>query len=131
MLARVAVALSRFVSPITASDSQNCIKQKEEKERPSEKKSGKREDEQPRLRLVKPDEDKHPQRPPPEPDTKPPPEKATALSDQPFLQLFSLIQDKSGAISRWLGLQAYHQSLQKQRRSTRIRRGTMLDRKIE
>lgn len=131
MLPKVSAALSKFVPPIAASSRQTAVGDEEEEKRRS-------------FQRFKDQEKKH--EPEPEPPPKPdlPPLRLVEEHEQPpspetpglsvaqhFLHLLSRFNERRGILFRWFGQQSYLAAEHQQKKSVRLRKGIMLDEKID
>jgi hypothetical protein len=54
-----------------------------------------------------------------------------SASLNPFIQITSVIHEHTKAVSRWIGIAAYRIGVQKQKKSHKFRKGSIIDRRVD
>ena len=135
MLLLISSALGRFVSPITGSNTRNTVQPNKERHPVQEEFQQKK---HPKLKVIRGGIQEEPQN---SEAHSPPPEESAPATTQPmvrqpsvtqsFLQLLNIFQEQKNIFVGWLGKQAYLLSSQRQKKQKRIKKGAMLDERIE
>jgi hypothetical protein len=124
VLPRVSAALSRFIAPVASTDAQLPSRRPPappaldafRRETQHERAPSKDKPETP-LRLVS--------------STPPSAENKVGSVALAFVQIFQMLRQGRGHLSRWLGNHSYQMAIRRQKKIGKFRKGTMLDQKAE